>query len=418
MYDDAPKLPFAIRPNLLASPAINDASTSARPVPPAGGAAILWLVAVTLIALTGCRSQAYREVYQQRMQSEIRTLEDQLYEADYHNQVLIDELERAQRKIEYQASKRADSNGRAGRGGATDRSATGQSAGPSVGDGTGDAADGQPSVRQRRLPARPTHTDPFQDDQLPAPATDDNDSTQMLEPPQIHLPPGPDDLSFQDVEYGPPVPPAGVDAIEELPPGQVILPVSLQRHVIVPLPQPVSIRIDAARSGGWRYDDSLTARAARPDSAAARPDSAAAANDNEAANESGEAEVGNDSGNVTGIQLTIEAIDEAGDPVDLSEFEVVGQLSVVLLDPERAGSEARLGRWDFEPEQLQTMVHRGSNRALHVYLPWQDQLPLGAEVIAHVKLTEGDAQMQAQATLKTAATEIVGWNPRGETMQR
>ncbi len=39
---------------------------------------------------------AYRDVYTQKMAGEIRNLEDQLYQADYENQVLNDRLSRAE----------------------------------------------------------------------------------------------------------------------------------------------------------------------------------------------------------------------------------------------------------------------------------------------------------------------------------
>ena len=43
--------------------------------------------------MSGCRSRATRDLYTQKMASEIRVLEDQLYEADYQNRILRDKLE-------------------------------------------------------------------------------------------------------------------------------------------------------------------------------------------------------------------------------------------------------------------------------------------------------------------------------------
>ncbi len=51
---------------------------------------------MTFVLLTGCRGAAYRDVYTQKMAGEIRNLEDQLYQADYENQVLNDRLSRAE----------------------------------------------------------------------------------------------------------------------------------------------------------------------------------------------------------------------------------------------------------------------------------------------------------------------------------
>ena len=57
-------------------------------------------VAVLASSLLGCRGRAQRELYEAKMAHEIRVLEDQLYEADYHNRVLIDKLEQMRLKSE------------------------------------------------------------------------------------------------------------------------------------------------------------------------------------------------------------------------------------------------------------------------------------------------------------------------------
>lgn len=49
---------------------------------------------LTLIASSGCRGRAHEDLYRQDLQREVRVLEDQLYEADYENRVLIDKLRR------------------------------------------------------------------------------------------------------------------------------------------------------------------------------------------------------------------------------------------------------------------------------------------------------------------------------------
>ena len=47
--------------------------------------------------IAGCRSRAHNDLYQDKMASEIRVLEDQLYDADYQNRVLRDKVWRLQR---------------------------------------------------------------------------------------------------------------------------------------------------------------------------------------------------------------------------------------------------------------------------------------------------------------------------------
>ena len=61
------------------------------------------LAIVLLVAGPACISgcgRAHSDLYQQRMASEIRVLEDQLYDADYQNQVLQEKLHRYQDKVQ------------------------------------------------------------------------------------------------------------------------------------------------------------------------------------------------------------------------------------------------------------------------------------------------------------------------------
>jgi hypothetical protein len=193
----------------------------------------------------------------------------------------------------------------------------------------------------------------------------------------VPIPPGAD-TEMPDVDLGEPVPPSGINAAPELPAGQIKLPVSTRRNVRVEPAVPVAIRVNPSTSGGYRFDD---------------------------ANEK------------TGMHLAIEAIDEAGDLVRLEDFDVEGQLTVVLLDPARAADDARLGSWDYDADELKQMIRSGPGSSINVYVAWQEKLPTGNQVIAHVKLSQDDLQMRAQADLKTAEVEVAQWNPRGAPMR-
>ncbi|MEM9645796.1 MAG: hypothetical protein AAF989_12470 [Planctomycetota bacterium] len=58
----------------------------------------LWMAAVVLTVLSGCRSRAKNDLYIQKLNSELRVMEDQLYQADYENRVLAEKLERERNK--------------------------------------------------------------------------------------------------------------------------------------------------------------------------------------------------------------------------------------------------------------------------------------------------------------------------------
>ncbi|MCA9138772.1 MAG: hypothetical protein KDB00_18500, partial [Planctomycetales bacterium] len=47
-----------------------------------------------ICVVAGCRGRAHEDLYRAKMANEIRVLEDQLYDADYQNRVLRDELDR------------------------------------------------------------------------------------------------------------------------------------------------------------------------------------------------------------------------------------------------------------------------------------------------------------------------------------
>lgn len=355
------------------------------PLGPLGWAAAL------LVILSGCRGAAYRDVYRQQMASEIRVLEDQLYDADYQNQVLREELMRFELKesqiIVPQARPR--------------RTMFGKTLNES-----GEVVDAPPSGAAPRLPARPLQaaplpeTDPPSDpDQAfdPGPALDPGPPleaapaprTQLqsprpqsppydrLVPPSEPVPPGPDDLMIPDVELGDPVPPPSPDAVEA-PPGRIDLPDTAKRLTAEPAREPVAIRINPGLSGGHKTDDAPATE---------------------------------------GIFLVVEAIDDRGSVVSLDSFEIDAELSIVLLDPARTGATARLGKWDFGPEQIRELVHRDlasefRGSGLQVVIPWGEARPEAASVIAHVRLAAGDTVMQTQAEIATAQSTMAHWTPR------
>lgn len=186
-----------------------------------GGAARAFAFLLPLLAL-GCHGAAYREVYQQKMAGEIRILEDQLYEADYQNQVLVDELARMKARVQIPEDRR-------GRPGEPRRPGPADLRRP-------DQAPERSEDRRPTLPARP----------IP----------DASEPPSISVPPGAEELDLPDVDLGEPVPPLGPDAAIEAPPGRVEFPDSTRMLLPSEASVPVAVRINPGLSGGHRFDDS------------------------------------------------------------------------------------------------------------------------------------------------------------------
>ena len=321
-------------------------------------------VGLILLGLCGCRGKAYRDVYQQKMIGEIRNLEDQLYEADYQNRILVDELARTRSQVVVPDAKRSRP--------AIESQPRTQSQPPRPDTPERDSDRPRPT-----LPARPIPGGSPQELTPPPIARPQTDPNLRLSPPAVPIPPGVEN-DLPDVDLGEPVPPSSINGLPELPPGQIKLPESVRRNIRVEPSVPVAIRVNPSMSGGYRFDDEREK---------------------------------------TGMQLTIEAIDEKGNLVRLENFDIEGELSVVLLDPSRSAADARLGRWEYDNDELRQMIRSGPGSAIHVYVAWQDKIPSGKQVIAHVKLSSDETQMQAQAELKTAEVEVARWNPRGGQMK-
>ncbi len=337
-----------------------------------------WLLLCACIGLTGCRGAAYRDVYTQKMAGEIRNLEDQLYQADYENQVLHDRLSRAELKAS-QVQMPTDARRRSlfgktldDQGNVVDTPAI-TPVSPSF---APEAAD---SELQTPLQPAPEPTAPL----LPArPIVPPTAAPENLVPPAEAMPPGKDDVTLPDVELGEPMPPRSADPADDQPefhPGQIQLPDNAKRLGETTLNEPVAIRINPSLSGGSSLD---------------------------ASRDSGE-----------GISILIEAIDETGKVVSLDRFDIDANLSVVLLDPELPAAQARIGKWDFGPDQIREMLRRELDsqiygQGIHVLVPWGEQLPQSSKVIAHVRLSAAETLMQTSAELNVALPQVAEWTPR------
>ena len=384
---------------------------------------LVLLAPLVAAAPVGCRGRAQREMYQAKMAHEIRVLEDQLYEADYHNRVLIDKLERIKLKSEAASKVRPDDAGRyesipgpvpSARDRSTDsgsrpdgqagdgQASGGQASGGQPGDeGPGTAADLIPpelpdiegledlgDIVDEGQPAQPSEldvpsvSDPFKDDkasevegEAQSPSQDASDPGELLPAPGGPQPPGKRDTEVPPELPGEILPPSMLDGEpEEKPPGQILLPDSVQNGHGVP----DQLRLHPSLSGGSVTD-----------------------------------------GKIENMLVVVTVQDKLGRPLDLSEYDVDGELSIVIFEADRDESEeGRLGRWDFAADQVADLIRSDPISGLHVQIPWQDRQPDGEEVVVHVRLRSAEDEMRCRGRIKVdRGNAVAEWTPRGEPLR-
>ena len=381
------------------------------------------LLFASLISLlcTGCRGRAQQEVYDAQMAHEIRVLEDQLYEADYQNRVLVDQIESLKLKGAapfYQPNPNDPST--LGRPSIPDpvRNPGAQPSPnrPMTDDPLIDALDdldamidegkeeplmpAPPSIKELNAPpaTAPNSEAPLnQNDQAPAdrqPREDnrlgllpysaserariyetDNDldgnstrSTPLLAAPGGPEPPGMNSLVAPPIVQGEMLPPPGKEPEAPMPPGQIILPQSHQ----VPLPH--DLKLHPSLSGGYKHE-----------------------------------------GEVQQMMLVVNVLDQSGRPLELADYDINANLSVVLFDGDQEQSTAtKLGRWDFEPQQVLQFVKDAPISGFHIPIDWKDLQPSREMIHAHVRLRSEADEMRCDGLVKVSSENAVAkWAPRG-----
>jgi hypothetical protein len=370
-----------------------------------------FFASVFIAALVGCNSRASQDVYQQRMAGEIRILEDQLYEADYHNRVLNDQLERSQAKV--QPSRSGD--------GSSDPADTQNHSAlppkssveapipdpipntdlPSVDEGQIDMDAGfdpddlelpevelgEPADAESIPPSKPPIEaiplgDPQAIESIPLGDPEAFESIPLGDPeaedlpaPGLPEPPGKDDTTIPPIDPGRILPPAAGGKEEDSDqPGQIPLPDSLSGTIGIP----EQLKIHAGLSSGVEHDDEQ--------------------------NE---------------MTIVIHVVDKLGHTVDLGKFDIDADLSIVLLDPERETSESRIGRWDFSPDQIAKQIQQEPVSAIRVSIKWNGDRPAGKEVLVHARLRAEEDDMRCERRLSVDKKRAIAeWTPRGEDVRR
>ncbi|WP_144057401.1 hypothetical protein [Novipirellula maiorica] len=347
-------------------------------------------------------------MYQQRIANEVRILEDQLYEADYENRKLRDELERIKsRGSAGTAESRHHRSKSQSDYGPPIPSPDPMSSGPLYGvpesidsfdleQDFGDSLiDPGQAVPMDRL------NNPFTDEPggMDAPRSDvprpneskrsgDNREQPLVDPaprvlpPPIGVPepPGKSDTEVAPIEPGEILPPPSSNGKgQPKPPGQIILPDAAEATQ-EEISAPETLQLHTGLSGGHQSD-----------------------NDHD----------------VDGLYLVINALDHYGKTVNLEDFEIDAEMSIVILDPAREPSEAKIGRWEFSAEEVSELIRSRPLSGFHVPVIWQDVEPQSDEVIVHVRLrSEGD-EMRCKGRVQVAETGVIAkWTPRGDAEKR
>ncbi len=320
-----------------------------------------------MFAQLGCRSRAHRDVYHAKMANEIRVLEDQLYEADYQNQILREKLQRSkhhsfQSTIDEQyppaePAPAADSDL------PDDFNIDDWDMGADLGD---------PIIDNDAFAPREGAVVP--------PVSPGDDGVEMLPPPGGPEPPGAKDLEIGPIVPGEILPPPTTEGEEmDAPPGKVDLPDALDANA-QPLSIPERLELHSGLSGGHRFDDEQE---------------------------------------TDGLFLVINVVDQRGHMIDLSQFDIDADMSVVALDPTLEADEAKIARWDFTAQEVSEFIRTAPVYGFHIPVKWQAARPSGDQVIVHVRLKTEDEEMRCEGRLSVSRpATIADWTPRGEKARR
>jgi hypothetical protein len=183
-------------------------------------------------------------------------------------------------------------------------------------------------------------------------------------------PPGKRDLIAPPLIPGEIVPPPAEPDAEDIPPGKIELPESLGDN------SPVDIEIHPSFSGG----------------------------------------IPDETGKVEEMNIVLNAIDASGKPVDLENFDIQADLTIIVMDPELPVGKDKLGRWDFTPAQTATMVRSSPVSGFHVPIRWGDLRPTSDEVVVHARL-RSDGQLlncYGRVGLQKVAQVSSVWTPRAK----
>ncbi|WDQ19156.1 hypothetical protein [Rhodopirellula sp. P2] len=442
---------------------------------------LIAMVGCVVFSLTGCRGRAKQDVYSQKMAREIRLLEDQLYEADYENRVLIEKLRRAKAAKAAAAlnpppAARRTPNLLQGlsKPGVMDskrppdpvvdpqpdslQDPSADSDDFDMGNGLEDPEFVDPGVPDKFAPRDQPLVDPS--DSSPAdlnanagsedippgtktpsetpfdfgngmdldsmidpgePFVPDSDPGSLLPAPTQPVPPGPGDLKFDPVVPGDPVPPNSPSGLPDNPPGQIQLPEGLGMLGGLGKVNGAPEKIELFTAKLSVNDKNSLPRFVSDITQATQPPS------------------NPDYPPTEGIDVVVDSMDQYGhaiallgdsldpltklassdkpQPKAMPALLEQTNLSVVVLDASKSGDEAKLGRWDFGPDQLVRLQQMSAvdlpRDSLRIPIRWKDKRPEGEKVVVFVRLKQGDRDVRCDVEMDLRSkASVAGWLPR------
>lgn len=117
-----------------------------------------------------------------------------------------------------------------------------------------------------------------------------------------------------------------------------------------------------------------------------------------------------------GVMVVIEPRNRNGQYVDET-----GQLSIVVLDPQKEGKDAYVARWDFESYEAQEKMKRSLlGKGIHMQLPWPGGYPESETLVLFVRYETPDGrkieqkkEIRVQLPLKISSR----WTPAMQELQ-
>ena len=410
-----------------------------------GLGSVLALSFCFMLLIGGCRGRAHEDVYRQKMVSEMRVLEDQLYAADYENRVLADKLEQARSKPKPSEEKKPKL-GRRIREKLEDRigdddddlmerpasdvldvsdvetkSRSSDNRGASdvnfdVGDidmGTPDASIGAEDENgpysdsgslfgdfTETVPPAP----PVKNDSIGSGATrmgeaESSDSEFLMPAPGGPEPPGIEDTQIDPIIPGDVAPPSEDGISPDAPPGQIKLEglgvrLGEPESVEVPnpdMPLPTELQLHPGFSGRHRFPkpppivrDALVPVGENLDS------------------------------NREGMMLVVNVLDQNGRMMDLSAFDIDADMTVAAYDAKH--TDRLLDTWKFTPREVKLMVRTNPVSGFHVPVRWSTPDAPTLNVLVKVRLQAGTDVMTCEAALNVSnELSASRWTPRGDS---
>lgn len=111
-----------------------------------------------------------------------------------------------------------------------------------------------------------------------------------------------------------------------------------------------------------------------------------------------------------GVMVVIEPQNAAGEYVPLP-----GPVSVAVIDPALDGEAARVARWEFASDEIESMIRRSLfGRGIHLELPWPNEPPKNERLVLFVRYIALDGRkLEAKREIRAVPQSEIGdrWTP-------